>query len=65
MAAEMTPHYSVGKARDGDWRIYFRLDESTSFDQRVSYPTRRAATSVCSLLNKDEGLTAPTERTAR
>ena len=47
-----TPCYEVGKRRDRDWRIYFRLDDRHSFDQRVSYKTRRAAQSVCSLLNR-------------
>ena len=50
---EFTPRYEVAKARDGKWGVYFRLDERTSFDQRVYYRTRREAVATCFALNAD------------
>lgn len=47
------PRYEVGKASGGKWAVYLRLDERTSIDQRTRFATKRAATSICSLLNRE------------
>jgi hypothetical protein len=54
MSETTTPGYEVGKVAERQWAVFFRLDERTSFDQRVRYATKREAVSVASALNREQ-----------
>ena len=41
MANEM--RYETGKRADGKWGVFFRMDARTSFDQGLTFRTKREA----------------------
>lgn len=49
--------YEASKMSERKWGIFYRLNQTTSFYQNVSYPTKREAVATAAMLNREESST--------